>query len=228
MDSVIRKVLIVDDSPYTGAIKIDEYKDNFSKIKMKDPQLYKYELEFAWENNITSALERLDCKNEVFHVLLVDYEFNNDEYNFKGIDFVNKVRKTINKKCKIIFYTMRGYMGIDKKEYVDLINSNIFKFISKSGESLEFVDKYNTDNADEIIVNTIIEAINESDPISNALEDYLLKYYDIMKDNKVRIQDKDYTIQQLIDNIRMDTEVGKYFVEKMLKMSILDYIRLDD
>lgn len=211
MNKLIKKVLVVDDSPLTEKIKIESYKQIIDKFKKESKTLNDFTVKFIWENSINGAIERLNNKLEVFHVMLIDYHFNNADNELKGTDLVKKIRKTINKRCKIVFYTMDSYNEIDKKDYIDLINSGIFKFCSKS-------------SSDEEIVKGIIEAINEDDPISNALERFLVDNYEILKDTKIKVKGTPYTIKELIDSIRLETGPGKVFVNKMLKMTILEYV----
>lgn len=221
MLNIIRRVLVVDDSPHTYSLKISNYLEIFKRDLQNE---YNYEIEFIWRDSIKGALELLNEKVQVFHVLLVDYNFTNDEDDLKGIYFVNEVRKTINKRCKIIFYTMEGYEGIEKEEYFKLINSNIFRFIPKEGLPLDSINSRSRKDSDELVVEAIRDAITESDPISNALESFLVQYNDILKDVKISIGDSEYTIEQLVDSIRLDTDIGNLFINKMLKMSILDFI----
>lgn len=224
MKELIKKILIVDDSQLTS-LKIDNYEQIFKKKKQLSNGEIDYGIEFVWESSIDSALKILDDKTEVFHVLLIDYQFNNDENNLFGTDLVEKIRKTINKKCKIIFYTMNGYDGIEKKDYIKLINNDIFRFYSKSGELLGSEGLiYGNENADESIVNGMIDAINEADPITLALEKFFVQYFDILKDKNIKVEGKDYKLNQILDSIRLDIEPGRVFVNKMLRMAILDCV----
>lgn len=227
MEKNKKRVLIVDDSEYTGDIKIDSYKDIFSKLNSELEFEYDYELEFTWEKTIKGAINILNNKTDIFHVILIDYEFNNDEKGQTGIDLVSEIRKTINRKCKILFYTMRGYNGIGKQEYIELINKDVFRFISKSGESTDMKETpYDGNNADELIVKAIIDSIEQSDPISNALEEFLMRYNHVVKDVKINVDEKEYSIQDLINQIRLDTEIGKHFVDNALKMAIFDCLNV--
>lgn len=229
MKSLIKKVLIVDDSEHIDKVKIPIYNRIFEKLQNNNECKIDYELKFEWESKIKTSIERLNNKNEVFQVILIDYQFNNDEYNLKGVDLVKEIRRTINKRCKIIFYTMNGYEGIDKREYVELINSDIYRFLSKSGEAVEMkASEYTNYNADEIVVRSIVQAIEDEDPVTNALESFLIQYYNILKDTKIKVDNGDYTFQELIDSIRLDMNPGKIFIEKMLKMAILDFVDVLD
>lgn len=225
MGVISKKVLIVDDYEKTEEIKIDNYKEIFEVLKNTTEDSCNFNLDFIWEKTIEGAINRLNTKLEVFDVMLIDYNFNNDERSRKGVELVKEIRKTINKRCKIIFYTMDGYEGIDKKEYVELINNDVFRFFSKSGEILgTSTSEYEFASADTEIVKGIIEAIKETDPIINALESFLTDYYEILKDTKIDIKGEEFNLQQLIDSIRLDTEPGITFVEKLFRMSILDYL----
>ncbi|WP_139490246.1 hypothetical protein [Brevibacillus dissolubilis] len=219
----MRKVLIVDDNKDTPDT-IEEYLAIYKELQERE-QL-PYTLEFIWEETIESALERFDKKIEVIDVALIDYDFSYDTKGKKGVYLVKKIRDHINQRCKIVFNTMHGISFLNKSELVDLINNDVFRFISKSGETFDLKYQEVGDKADQLIVEAIIEALDSYDPVSNALERYLVNYFDVMRDVKIDINGKEYSIQEIIDAIRLCKEPGNTFVANLLEMTVMDFLEI--
>lgn len=218
---VDRKILVVDDNKHTEEV-IEEYLEIYEELHEK--YNFRYKIEFVWEDSIDSALERLNNKMEVIDVAVIDYDFTNDISGKKGIHLVKKIRETINKRCKIVFYSMHGLAFIGKEEFVNLINNDVFRFISKSGETLSLKYEEVGEKADQLIVEAIIDALDSSDPISNTLENYLINYYDVIKNVKISVDGKEYSIKELINAIRLYEEPGNTFVANLLEMSIAELL----
>lgn len=218
---IVRKILIVDDFEDTQNF-IKQYYLIFQKIK--DKYSIPFDLKIEWEKTIEGAINKLNKKEEVFHALIVDYDFPNDRTRWKGVRLVKEIRK-INKICNIIFYTTKASHEIERDDFIDLINSNVFRFILKSGTKLtsKFPDKFG-DIENQVLVEAIIDAIDDSEPISNALENYLVKYNTVLKDTKIKVNNNEYLIQEIIDSIRLDTGVGREFVDNILRVSVFDCI----
>lgn len=219
-----RKILIVDDDPDTKEENIPEYEEIYLDLKDEIGSLYN--IEFEWEKSISAAIERLNKREEVIDVLLIDYEFNDDEAGKKGVYLVKKIRETLNKRCKIIFYTMNGKSLLTQRELVDLINNDVYRFIQKSGESFQLKYTEVGNRADQVIVEAIIDALNDSDPISSALENYLVNYKLIMSDFQIKVDNHAYTLDEIINSIRLYTDPGNKFVSNLIEMAMLDFIEM--
>ncbi|WP_339998871.1 hypothetical protein [Priestia aryabhattai] len=217
-----RRLLIVDDYENTGEETIPEYEGIFEELQEK--QNLNYKITFLWESTIQSAIDRLSKKDEVIDVILIDYDFNTGDQNIKGISLVKQIRETINKRCKIIFYTMHGVNQMSRNELIELINNDVFRFLSKSGETLPLKYEKVGNESDQLIVEAVIDAISDSDPISKTLEKYLVKYSNILDDLQIDIDGKKYPIKELINAIRLYEEPGNKFVNNLLEMSILEYL----
>ncbi|HDR7904138.1 hypothetical protein CN449_18835 [Bacillus thuringiensis] len=217
-----RKLLIVDDDKNTLEETIPEYREIYEELK-EEVDL-PYEIEFIWESSINDAIERLNKKDEVIDVILIDYDFNLDDQRKKGIYLVKKIRETINKRCKIIFYTMHGVGELGRNELVDLINNDVYRFLSKSGETFPLKHSEVGNKADQIIVEAIIDALSDSDPISSTLEKYLVTYRNILSDISINVDGKNVSVEELIKSIRLYQEPGNKFVNNLLEMSILDFL----
>lgn len=219
---LVRNILIVDDDEYIEKISIPLYLEIYSKLKEENEIPYK--LVFSWEDTIENAIQRLNLKKDVFDVILIDYEFTKDTKRVKGIELVQKIRAAINKRCKIVFYTMRGLKDIDREELVTLINNDVFRYLSKGEENVNFIKGQLGKTSAELIVESLVEAINDIDPISSALEKYLIEYSELLKDVQIELDNKKYYIQEIINSIRMDEELGNIFINNLLNASILNCI----
>ncbi|MCA1056970.1 hypothetical protein LCM10_18565 [Rossellomorea aquimaris] len=217
-----RRLLIVDDYVNTAEETIPEYEGIFEDLQ--ENQNLNYKITFLWEPTIQSAIERLSRKDEVIDVVLIDYDFNTGDQNTKGITLVKQIRETINKRCKIIFYTMHGINQISRGELIELINNDVFRFLSKSGETLPLKYEKVGNESDQLIIEAVIDAISNSDPISNTLEKYLVKYSHILDDLQIDIDGSKYPLNDLIKAIRLYQEPGNRFVNNLLEMSILEYL----
>ncbi|MGD6956501.1 hypothetical protein ACQCWA_00100 [Rossellomorea aquimaris] len=219
-----RNILIIDDEEDTE-ISIDAYVDIFDVLK-KDMNL-NYTLNFHWEKTIEDAKKILNEKDIVFDTLLIDYDFPNEVIPTKGINLVKTIRESINKRCKIVFYTMHAPHELNSQEYIDLINNDVFRFVPKDGDLIEL--KYtNTkfNKSDQLIVEAIIDSIKDENPVSKALESFLVDYSSILDGLKLTIDGEDYSIQKVLESIRLYEEPGNKFVQNLLEMSIMDYLEM--
>ncbi|MCY8486951.1 hypothetical protein MOC97_16050 [Bacillus atrophaeus] len=221
-----RNILIVDDEETTETISIKAYKRIFNFLK--EQYAFNYNLNFIWKKSIKEALDILGKKEQVFDVLLIDYSFPNEVSNRKGVDLVKNIRRYINKRCKIVFYTMHALHEIEPEEYLELINNDVFRLVPKDGQliKLKYVDSgHNT--SDQLIVEALIDALENLDPVSIALEKYIANFSNIIDDLKISIEEKDYSIDEVLTSIRLFEHPGNKFVDNLLEMSIIEYLRLE-
>lgn len=218
---LVHRILVVDDDKETERIAIREYKDIFTDLRKK-LNLF-YDIEIIWVDNIGGAINLLDQLNP-FDVVVIDYDFANDEAGKKGVYLVKTIRETLNRRCKIVFYTMRAFHSFNKDELVDLLNNDVFRLIDKSGNNWKLKNEKFGDESDQIIVEAIIDAIDNLDPFSKALEEYLVKYYDILRKVKIQFEGCDYTIKEIINSIRLDGELGRKFISNIIEMSIIKHL----
>ncbi|EAO9488675.1 hypothetical protein AKL49_25740, partial [Salmonella enterica] len=117
---------------------------------------------------------------------------------------------------------------IDCLEFVDLINNDVFRFVPKDGDILALkYSETNYNKSDQLIVEAIIDAISDSDPISAALEKYMLEYYDILRDVKLQVDGKEHSIKEVLDSIRLYGDLGNKFVSNILEMSIIEHLDIE-
>lgn len=219
-----RNILIIDDEEDTE-ISIDAYKDIFSDLK-KDLGL-NYSLKFYWEKSISDAKKILEDKRMNFDCLLIDYDFPNEVVPQKGIHLVKKIRESINKRCKIVFYTMHAPHELNQLEFIDLINNDIFRFVPKDGDVLSLNYKNTGFNkSDQLIVEAIIDSLNDVNPISVALESFLMNYKNSSGNIVLNIEGVEYSIEEVLNSIRLYENPGNRFVQNLLEMSIIDYLEM--
>ncbi|TYO68699.1 DNA-binding transcriptional response regulator [Rossellomorea marisflavi] len=218
--SVDRNVLIVDDSQNMEQ-EIKQYKSIYKK--MKESGRYKdldYNLNLFYEKDYYKAIKILKGK-EIIDIVLIDYDITsvNDK---TGEDLVKEIRSSINKHCKIIFYTMGELSTVfpDRKEMIELFNQGIFKFLSKDQKSInEF--EYGKSTL-QVRVEAMIEAIENIDYVQIALEKYFVKYLEIIEDEEILVDGNFYSIQDLISAIRLDKEAGKIYKRNLANSLIIE------
>lgn len=228
MSSINRRILLVDDSSQIKP-KIRAYKRIFDSLKTYVDDIKMFDLEIIHIDNIESALKYLsDNPREIFHTMLIDYNFDNDDTGNKGEYLVREIRRKVNKKCKIIFYTMDAITSVDPIHLINLINNDVYRFILKSSSEtirLKYEKLPSYTDEDQYIVEIIIDSIKELDPIAESLESYLIKYGDRLAEFKVKIKDEDIVLSELLKEIRLETDIGNLFVRNLLDTSILNTIR---
>ena len=146
-------------------------------------------------------------------MLVVDYDFNGERTFSDGTAFVEYVRENVNRYCQIIFYSMQGLSSIDVTEWARLVNSDVFRFVDK---------KLN----DNLLAEAIFEAATKRNPIVESLERFWVKYSSMLETYTYTFDGQDVTFEEIINHIRMDDEIGRVFVEKLLHKSILRNIEI--
>ena len=204
-----RVILIVDDNKNIERVYIPAYKTELSKKlsgKWED-----YDFTFIHKPTMKDALDYLSDMDNCVDVLVVDYDFGNERTFSNGSEFVSHVRDNINRCCQIVFYTMQGIDSIDKSELVQLVNSDVYKLVDKS-ESIE------------VMVTAIFEAATKRNPIVESLERFCLNHSNMLSTYNYTVFSESITIDEIINHIRMDDEIGRVFVEKLLNKSILQSV----
>lgn len=223
-----RKVLVVDDDKDIKNT-IDTYKSIYRKIAKIKEEWKDYSLDYTYVNTIKEAIGLLEEKKEIYDIILVDYDFPSETSSFeKGVELVKKIRAHINRRCKIIFYTMSRLKDFSPRELVDLINNDVFRFVSKSGEigTLKYPSLGPT--SDQLIVEALFDALIDMDPVVMALERYFTKFKATRSNMRIEIEGKQYTIGDILDSIKLDTEAGNIFINNIFKIAVLDCIKFLD
>ncbi len=205
-----RNIYIVDDDKYV-AQHIVSYEMILRKIKASRPEIKDIAFKFDYSESIEDAKEKLSS-GRVVDVLIIDYRFTNS--NEDGGKLIDYIRKEINKHCRIIFYTINGLEDIPNGDFVSLINNHIFKI----------VDKARTE--DEDFVNIIVEAALDCDPIVLSLERFWNEYRALLSTYKYSFMGESLPFDKVIEHIRMDDEIGRSIIEKMLHKAIISSVSL--
>lgn len=203
-----RVILIIDDNQNVESIYIPAYEDEIEKLKKEFPKWKDYNFVIIHKRTMKEALDYLYETGNVVDVLVVDFDFRGERTFTNGTSFVKHVREHINRHCQIVFYTMQAITGIDKSELIDLINSDVYQFVDKS-----------SDNA--IMAKTIFDAATMRNPIVESLERFMNEYQHMLSTYEYSIDGTDMSFEEMINHIRMDDDVGRSFVEKLLHKGIL-------
>jgi len=215
---LLRNILIIDDSQNLG-IDITQYEGIFKRIK-EDLSL-EYDLQFYDERKYANAIALLKSEEYMFDVLLIDYDLSSAGNVKNGIDLVGEIRSTINRHCKIIFYTMGELSTVfpDRNDLIALFNQGIYRFLSKDMESKN--EKVYGKRSHQLRVESMIEAINDIDFIQVALERYFIQYKDIIDDERILVDGRDYSIEDIITFIRQDKLTGKHYKSNLAESVII-------
>lgn len=204
-----RVILIVDDNKKVESIHIPAYKLELSKMdkgKWKD-----YEFTFVHKASMKEAKEYLQDINNCVDVLVVDYNFIGEKTFQNGSEFIKYVRESVNRYCQIVFYTMQGYDCIEKSELVDLINSDVYKFVDKAASEGKMAQ-------------VIFEAATRRNPIVESLEKFYYSHQNMLSSFEYTVFGESVTFEEIINHIRMDDEQGRGFIEKLLSKSTLQSV----
>ena len=154
-------------------------------------------------HNAAADIVLFDCAMGATNLYFED----KDESTF-GIELMKKFREK-NKRTKIIFYS--GGFQLEGSQCYEFTNSEMLKLIN----DLHIFKMIPKDL--EEISKAIIEALEELDAVIIGLED--LKYeYDNF--GVFHVNDKDYSITQLIEELKNGTEVGERFKNNVYKLTL--------
>lgn len=178
-------------------------------LKLKEDTLI-WELQDKFgKNNIVfivnpkEALEFLEKNLEKNIIVLLDIQFPANEIG--GHEILAEIRK-LSELIPVILWS-----GIDENNepFGDFINNNAFRFIAKTATISE-------------IMAVIDEAVNYfSTSLDNTIEDWIIQK-DEDKDKPVYFTSdgKSYSLNQILHEIRTQTDVGKSFARKLNELTI--------
>ncbi|MBQ3543380.1 MAG: hypothetical protein IJA34_00070 [Lachnospiraceae bacterium] len=209
-----RVILLIDDNPKTESIYKVSYERYIKEIQEQNEKYAHYKFEFKFFPDMKSAKEFM-LKNNLVDVLVVDYDLGTGDIFQNGAEFIKFVRENVNKQCRIIFYTMQEKHSIETSELIAMINSDVYKMIDKASNT-------------KAISQIIFDAAIKCDPIVHSLENFFLKYKNILSVNSYTYESQEVTIDEIIAHIRMDDEMGRYFIDKILYTSILSNIKIGE
>ncbi|MBR5424353.1 MAG: hypothetical protein IK108_10120 [Clostridia bacterium] len=206
-----RIVLIVDDNKNIESVYIPAYKSEISKMDLGKWADYKFT--FIHKSSMKEAQEYLSDIQNCVDVLVVDYDFGGEKTFPNGADFVKYVRESVNRYCQIVFYTMQGIDSIDKRELVDLVNSDVFQLVDKS-------------SGNDIMAKAIFAAATRCNPIVESIERFYLGHSHLLSTYRYTVFEEKTTFDDIINHIRMDDKIGRQFVEKLLNKAVLQSVDL--
>jgi len=216
--NLTRNILIVDDSQNLE-LDVKQYNGIFKRIK--EDLLVDYDIKFFIERKYDKAIELLKSSDHTFDVLLIDYDLSSAGNEKSGIDLVKEIRNSINRHCKIIFYTMGELSTVfpDRNDLILLFNQGIYKFLSKNMESQS--EKEYGQLSHQLRVEYMIEAINDIDFIQVALERYFLQYKEIIDDERIVVDGEEFKVEDIITFIRQDKITGKNYKSNLAESVII-------
>ncbi len=208
-----RNIVIVDDNKRVATVHIPAYRGAINQMKLESGKWNNYDFKLQHFSSMREALEYMADKKNCIDVLVVDFDFNGEKTFASGAAFVKHVRSNLNRYCQIVFYTMQGITCIDKDDLVDLINSDVFRILDKSASRQE-------------VARTLFEAATSRNPMVESLEYFYSRYSSLLQSYDYSFAGQKMTFEEIIGHIRMDDEIGRKFVEKLLQKAILREIKM--
>ncbi len=156
------------------------------------------------QDGLDYVLKNLGCKM----IVLLDKNFK-EAKDISGIRVFEKIKEKTS-LVYIILITVSKITELDDDELKMLINKDLFKFES-------FTSDYT------VILSLVDEALlNLSLRVDCVLEEWIMKHPDDAR-NKPLIKNKDgvfFTMNEVLESIRMQGEVGVDFERSLLKLAI--------
>lgn len=187
------RLLIIDDD--IQRIKNDsliwELEDKFKNI------------EIIFESDPTKAISYIEENLDKNMIILLDIQFPDREMN--GHQILTKIREL----SELIPVILWSGVNEDKEAFSDFINNNAFAFLSKSATSVEILSK----------IDKAIIFFKTS--LDNTIEDWIIQKDDD-KDKAVYFTSdgKSYSLNQILFEIRTQTDIGKSFAKKLNELTI--------
>ncbi len=206
-----RNILFIDDDDKLERFLLKRYERIAQEIKAKD-EYTDYELLFFAARSIQEAKEMLVNRHLIVDVVVVDYQFLNSNNNENGTDLIEYIRDKINKRCKIIFYTMNGVDKIAQDELISLINNDVYRLI----------DKGRTD--DDVLIRIIYDAVYNGDILVASLERFWNEYSETLSEGDYTVLGEKVEFADIIKHIRLDDEIGRVFADKFMHKALLEAV----
>lgn len=205
-----RNILIIDDNRRVKDIYVPTYRNRINCLKTASAKWVDYDFHIEHCAGMNAALDYLSDPSKIVDVLVVDYDFSTEARKpfENGTAFVEHVRKNINRHCEIIFYTMQGLSSIQAEEWAALVNSDVYQLVDKSSDEI-------------VLADIIFEAATRRNPIVESLERFVIKYGSLLENYTYTFDGKIIAFDEIINHIRMDDDLGRMFVEKLLQKAIL-------
>lgn len=136
-------------------------------------------------------------------IIILDYNFRSNEK--KGNQVFSEI-KEISKLIPVIFFTGNA---IESDVYRDLINNHAFGIVNKMTTSEELL----------ILIDSAINFLKNS--LDNTIEDWIIEK-DEDKDKPVYFtaDGKSYSLNQILGEVRKQSDVGKSFSQKLNALTI--------
>lgn len=137
-------------------------------------------------------------------IIILDLSFGSGQ--MQGIDILKEIRK-ISKLVPVIVFT-----GADEPSRLipDFINLDTNAYITKTASSAEFVEK----------VRQCVEMLQNN--VASALTEWLEAHPDSEKKKSFiyTVDGKNYSLNQIAEELRLNSNVGMQFTNRLLKLTV--------
>jgi len=183
------------------------------KLPDNDPLMVKLRMEYknvVLIKSPTKGLEYLQENLLAKNIVLLDYDFGNEA---NGVWLLNEIRK-LTSLLQIIVLT-EDLGKIRNEEFAQIVDKQVFAFISRRKD-------YN------LILSKVKEAeLNIKNDIESAIEEWIVVQEKEKREKPylVTAYGNEYTLNDILENIRKKTEFGLEFIKDFYALVIHQLIR---
>lgn len=154
-------------------------------------------------SNPKEALEFINSNLDKNIIILLDIQFPDNEMN--GHNILSEIRKL----SELIPVILWSGVNESKETFSDFINNNAFRFISKTATNNEIME----------VIDEAVKYFKTN--LDNTIEDWIIQK-DEDKDKAVYFTSdgKSYTLNEILYEIRSQTDIGKSFAKKLNELTI--------
>lgn len=154
-------------------------------------------------SNPKEALEFINSNLDKNIIILLDIQFPDNEMN--GHNILSEIRKL----SELIPVILWSGVNESKETFSDFINNNAFRFISKTATNNEVME----------VIDEAVKYFKTN--LDNTIEDWIIQK-DEDKDKAVYFTSdgKSYTLNEILYEIRSQTDIGKSFAKKLNELTI--------
>jgi len=177
-------------------------------IKIKEGALF-IELRLEFENvlffaNPVEGLTYIQSNLDDRMLVLLDLSFPHNNPNG------DEVLESIRKLSFLVPVIIWSGVDEDKDVYTSLINNRAFAYLTKNASSEEIIEKLKEANN------------NTNDDISIALEEWIISHSEEQKEKPYMytIDGKQLSLNDILNEIRLQSDIGKAFSKNLSKLTI--------
>ena len=225
------RVLVIDDAP------INDLKNNFNYIKSEIYKSKQINVNFSFISEIKNTINEIF--SSPFDIIMFDENLDDlcvqleGNHALSGRELVNKLRNK-NKMCKIIFYSAELTYEEDTGNYSLFLAPDLYEYetagmdvdeatIRAMSDQVFFdlINKYKVNKIlpkdIDMIVDSIIDCCEDTDTLVMMIYRSIFETQETSFVTEYEVAGKQYSPQELLDEILKDSNVSKEFISSMFE-----------